>query len=527
LNDKNFCKEFNAFINKLECKENTTIVFENKDYHFFADNCIEEVIYMTNTCGENEMKIPTKKIGIMLKNLCNLTLDGNGAKLLYNGRMTEFVLQNCKNVIIKNFVIDFETPTVAEFEVVNKKLLYFDIKPNAEAGCSTKCGHLNFACKLPKSNFVIQENDLHGTTKRMILNSYVLTNPLFCAMAKTLKNGLVRIYLPSKGFKTGCIYQFCSVLRDGTGTFLDNCNNIELQNNTYHFMHGMGILAQLTKDITISNCNFVPNKKRTSVAFADLIHCSMCYGKISVTNCNFNGSRDDIINVHGNHFKVTAINNNVATVKFMHPQTYGFLGFFAGDTVDFINQDTLVPMHTNTVKSAKMLDKYQTEIVFENAIPALDASLVLENASKTASLFVDNIVGENIPTRGILVTTRQPVIIQNSKFIKTFMSAILVSDDAKSWYESGFATDVTIQNNEFIDCKETIINILPEAHTLTDKPTVHKNIKVLNNKFVTNHSQIANVVRTDGFIFENNTIISSKPPKFNVVDSKNVQIELL
>ncbi|MEG1964308.1 MAG: right-handed parallel beta-helix repeat-containing protein, partial [Clostridia bacterium] len=118
-------------------------------------------------------------------------------------------------------------------------------------------------------------------------------------------------------------------------------------------------------------------------------------------------------------------------------------------------------------------------------------------------------------------------IIQNSKFIKTFMSAILVSDDAKSWYESGFATDVTIQNNEFIDCKETIINILPEAHTLTDKPTVHKNIKVLNNKFVTNHSQIANVVRTDGFIFENNTIISSKPPKFNVVDSKNVQIKLL
>jgi hypothetical protein len=32
------------------------------------------------------------------------------------------------------------------------------------------------------------------------------------------------------------------------------------------------------------------------------------------------------------------------------------------------------------------------------------------------------------------------------------MSAVLIEADAEGWYESGPVRDVTIRNNEFIDC---------------------------------------------------------------------------
>lgn len=62
------------------------------------------------------------------------------------------------------------------------------------------------------------------------------------------------------------------------------------------------------------------------------------------------------------------------------------------------------------------------------------------------------------------------------------MSAISICNDARSWYESGPVHDVTIRDNEFIECGSPVINISPE----NDRPdgVVHKNISILNNRFL-------------------------------------------
>ena len=61
------------------------------------------------------------------------------------------------------------------------------------------------------------------------------------------------------------------------------------------------------------------------------------------------------------------------------------------------------------------------------------------------------------------------------------MSAILISDDARSWYESGPVSDVTIRNNFFVECGSPVISIAPE----NDRPegAVHRNIRILANRF--------------------------------------------
>lgn len=61
------------------------------------------------------------------------------------------------------------------------------------------------------------------------------------------------------------------------------------------------------------------------------------------------------------------------------------------------------------------------------------------------------------------------------------MSGILLSDDARNWYESGMCCDVSIRENIFDYCGETPILILPE--NTVHHGAVHKNIEITNNIF--------------------------------------------
>ncbi|MEG1609069.1 MAG: right-handed parallel beta-helix repeat-containing protein, partial [Clostridia bacterium] len=285
-------------------------------------------------------------------------------------------------------------------------------------------------------------------------------------------------------FSEGKRYQACSSKRDASGTFMERCSDITLSGNTYHFMHGMGILAQLCNNLTVENCNFTPDysRGRTTASFADMIHASMCKGLVKVVNCVFDGSRDDIINVHGNHFVIQKIKGNQMFVKFAHPQAYGFNAFDKGDIVEFVSPTTLLPIEQNEIVASELTSPRITKLTLKTA-PSLKVKSghCLENATNTASLYVDNIVGKNIPTRGILVTTRQSVVIKNSTFERLFMSGILMSDDAKGWYESGYVRDVTIDGNTFDNCLDLIVDIRPETKNLCCSKPVHKNILIKNN----------------------------------------------
>ena len=87
-----------------------------------------------------------------------------------------------------------------------------------------------------------------------------------------------------------------------------------------------------------------------------------------------------------------------------------------------------------------------------------------------------------IPTRGFLITTRRRVLVEDNEFLNTHMSAILVEDDARGWYESGCVRDMTIRGNRFIRCGEPVIHINPRNTVAND--SVHRNIRIENNEFV-------------------------------------------
>ena len=88
------------------------------------------------------------------------------------------------------------------------------------------------------------------------------------------------------------------------------------------------------------------------------------------------------------------------------------------------------------------------------------------------------------------------------------MSGILLSDDAKNWYESGMCRDVTIENNVFDYCGETPILIKPENSRY--EGAVHKNIKTIGNEFKSYKGCCISAKAKDDILVENNEFSGEK-----------------
>ena len=298
-------------------------------------------------------------------------------------------------------------------------------------------------------------------------------------------------------------------------------------------MHGLGFVSQFCENIQFDSLIVKPkeNSGRTCSAWADILHFSGCKGEILVTNSYLSATHDDPINVHGTHLRIVdEISEQKIKVRFMHPQTYGFDAFFEGDSIEFISAKNLLPYSKNKILQVKNLNDKEFELTLIQAIPNnIQTNDVIENSTWTPDITIRNIKLLYTPTRGILVTTKGKVVIENSEFIKPVMSAILIADDAGSWFESGYVRDVTIRNNKFIDCASPVINIHPENIEIAEEYPVHKNIRIVNNQFKLDNNLLLSAKSTNNIKFTNNVIEVNKSLKVADIlkfkECSNVEIE--
>lgn len=213
----------------------------------------------------------------------------------------------------------------------------------------------------------------------------------------------------------------------------------------------------------------------------------------------------------------------------MHPQTYGFQAFFPGDSIGFVHPATLTGYGYGIVKEVQRLSDREWLLTTTTPVTAA-VDDVVENITWTPNLTVRRSVITGTQTRGMLVTTRRKVIIEDNSFYRVGMHAILIADDALSWYESGPVKDVTIRRNTFTGCGHNIlpdacvIAIAPESHQLTDIP-VHYNIGIVNNQFLLLGAGVVTARSVSGLIIADNTIKGGDKNKwFRQEACKNVTI---
>lgn len=200
----------------------------------------------------------------------------------------------------------------------------------------------------------------------------------------------------------------------------------------------------------------------------------------------------------------------------MHPQSYGYEAYWKGDTVALVHAATMQRFSTSQVMNVELINNYEILLTLDKEIPE-EMEIghdVVENMTCTPEVEITGNFFSHTSTRGVLCTTPRKAVITRNTFYKTAMSGILIEADAEGWFESGPVCDVTITQNEFIDCAwngnphKAVIAINPSNKVIDSKKPVHQNITITQNEFKLSGNPALYAKSVKGLVFMQNTFIN-------------------
>ena len=498
-------------------KPGDTIHFPKGEYHFYRENGHKRELFLSNSDVVNP-----RHISILIENRKRLKIEGHGSRLVFHDRVMPLAVLGSQDIAFNGFTIDWGRPLMSQGTVrgFDSKGLTLEVDPKRYPYVIEN-GQLLFTDQTWKRRpwgwmeFNPQSRGVEaGTGDSGFIDANISRSPV-----TELKPGLLHFALQSKrGPKVGNVLIIRHGTRDHAGAFIENSKNVTLSNTDFRHTSGLGVLAQYTENLTLTKVNIAPdpNSDRLFAGHDDAFHLSNCKGKILVDGCLFDGLMDDPINVHGTCIQTTEmISNTTVRAKFMHDQSVGMKFADPGDEVSFIDRGPMNPRGSRTVKSVKKITNELIEVEFISALPDdFKVGDALENLTWTPALTVRNSIFGKVRARGLLISTPKKVLIENNIF-RSSGAAIFVAGDSNGWYESGAVKDVTIRRNQFIDCNsssyqfcDAVISIHPEVPA-PGKIPYHRNIRILDNKFITFDPAILWATSVDGLVFKGNTITAS------------------
>ncbi|WP_371774561.1 right-handed parallel beta-helix repeat-containing protein [Streptomyces sp. NBC_01438] len=506
------------------------IVFPHGTYQIYPEQAEVRELYVSNTVGADQ-SYKDKRIGILLEDMDDVTVDGDGSHLQFHGLMTTFAAIRSHHVAVKDFSFDYTAPKVVDATVsesgVTDGHAYRVLKIPAGSGFSvgdrqvTWLGETSPATGRPYWSGVngMQYTQIHDPAAKRTWRG---SNPLFDDVAAMTDLGDRRLRIDygtgAAPDDRGLVYQMRQTTRDTPSALLWESKDVTVEGLKARYLHGFGFVGQLSEDVTIKGNEFRtdPASGRTTAGFADFVQMSGVKGQVNITGNVFDGAHDDAINIHGTYLEVTGRPApNALSLEYMHNETAGFPQFHPGDTVEIVDKRTMLPVPGVTARAVSVdgpsgqdHDKSLTSMVvtFDQNVPdsVTPRDFVVENTAYTPSVEISGNTFRDIPTRGVLVTTRKPVVIEDNVFDGMSMASVFISSDAYQWYESGPVTDVLIRRNTFDRPASPVIFVEPTNQAVDPAHPVHRNIRVEDNTFRTGDVRLLDAKSVGGITFTSN-----------------------
>lgn len=514
---------------QAECKDGEAVIlrFEEGRYNFHEKGCAEREYYISNHDQTNP-----KKVGLALEDMKNLTVDGQGAELIFHGRMLPVSLLRSENCTLKNLHIDFENPHISQVKVIEndpQKGIVFEPAQWVKYRI-TKDGFF----ETYGDGWTMRHNlgiAFEGDTKHLVYN----TSDVYCPIKGVKEIAPRHILAPEwkdQRLVPGTVMALRGWFRPTPGIFLSHDVNTTIENVQVHYAEGMGLLAQLCENITLDKfgvCLRGENDPRYFTTQADATHFSGCKGKIVSRNGLYEGMMDDAINVHGTYLKVVKrVDDHTLVGRYMHDQAWGFEWGCTGDEVQFVRSNTMELIgETNRIASIRPYDKEQIAgareflITFTKPVDAAineKRGFGIENLTWTPEvLFAGNVIRNN-RARGTLFSTPKATVVEDNLFDHTSGAAVLLCGDCNGWYETGACRNVIIRKNRFVNAlanlfqfTNAVISIYPEIPNLKDQQKYFHGgkdggIVIEDNVFETFDSPILYAKSVDGLVYRRNVI---------------------
>ncbi len=545
------------------------IKFEKGTYHFYPDKGLEEFCHISNHC---DVMVRT---AFPIRDLKNLTIDGQGSTFIFHGIMIPFLIDKSKNITIKNLSVDWHEAFHSEGLIIanNQKNKTFDMQISEEYPYEIRNGQLYFIKEYyehnlgqtilydPQRNAIAFDTESYTnltTSKKVEIKrfqenikykyevdfrapEYKNLGRQCKLLVEELKPGVVRIHNHTKKLpQVGMILTAKGEQgfnRVAPAFRITHTNGFNAKNVNVHHAGGMGLIAENSADLTLDAFNVTPSHGRMVSTTADATHFVGCRGKVVLKNCTFNNQLDDASNIHGTYQKIVDVLDDYRIgVRMGHSQQQGFVLGIPNDTLGLVRlSNSFQPYHNLSIKNIQYINgRYQIITLNEKLPKIVKAGDLVENLSAYPELLVENCNISNNRARGLLLSTPKKSIIKNN-FFSTEMEAILIPVESGHWYESGNGANITIENNVFQDCNHSGKNrgIIRFATDDDNENIAFRNIKIVNNEINHFDNWILEVTNTKNLLFKGNTITNSgtfpklfpENPAITVKASKDIVFE--
>ena len=444
---------------------------------------------------------------VVIKNLDNILIEGNGSEFVGHDYASMFHFSNCSNLSIANLTIDWDPLPYTQGKVIRVDSDYIDIEVIAPF----------IAKKGLHTEAIIGYDPEKRRMARRFTDHYQLG---FEKRTEVLGPGLMRLFIGRKDRFAGAMpavgtYVIARHQVYGYQSFeLEKCKNVHLENIDIYSNPGMGVTGDECRDISIRHLKVMlrPGTGRWMSCTADATHFAGCRGTITMENCLFEGMGDDATNVRSGHYLLVSerLENNKLRIKTGYRYGSDLTPPDTGDKLELSSEDKpLLPYATLTVRSVERDTVNKSLIVgFSEKLPERTGKGdAVGNASSIPVLRIRNCTTIRNRSRGFIIKTRD-VIIEDCTFQDITECAIALESDINGWWESISSRDVIIRNNRFIESKfePGYLHGVIEFHTMsqTAPAGVYRGITIANNIFLGSKGNILKIGSADNVDIINN-----------------------
>lgn len=511
-----------------ELQSGDTLLLGAGIHHFYAEGTQKRYYCISNNDkGEKQIVFP-----LLYRE--NITIDGEGAELIFHGEILPFVLDSCKEVCIKNLKIDYAAPMYVQAKIVHAQKDYYELQfDKDEFDYRVKDGKIwicgkdgewekefrhcltiemdgNKKSPSPYKREYITETEMgkdHG-----FLSSFFKTFAY-----QDLGDGRLGVS-GDAGFEYKVGNYWIGTFhydRKNPGIFMNESKGIRLEQIDLYHALSMGVIGQLCEDITLEQvCTSVrKGSKRFLSVCADSTHFVNCRGKICVHHCLFTNMLDDALNIHGIYHKILETKDAHTLICGVgHFQQVGIMSYRKGDRVRVVDGQTGAEKAVYTVKRAELLSEETILLETQEVCATYAPCDVIENLSANPEIEISDCECGNNRPRGFLLSSPKKTLVENCTFYNMY-EGIHIGGGIGGWYESGSTENVTIQNNQFRNSAfagGTAINIRPEFGHMDQVKHFSRGIVIKNNLFVQAEKRLLYAYASDGLVFEDNQFVQDE-----------------
>jgi len=446
----------------------------------------------------------------------NVVIDGQGSKLMFEGRTAALYTRDCEDVAVVNLTIDWPDPLFSAGLITRADGKSFDIALTREytgEGSERVESIIEFD---PKTHAPMRGGrDIHDLPRN--------PNPLIGKIERTGEK-MLRVHVRRSRFMTeGAL----AILRHQVYVYnaftVHDCKRFTLRDVTVHYAPGMGVSGKRIEDVTLKRVRMVPPPKSDRVLSisSDGTHFSACSGTVTIEDCEFQGMGDDATNVHGFYLDVTRKIDD-RTLEAKCKETWSWPPG-VGNVMELTDPLSLKPYATARVKSVVVEGRPRIHrIAFDQPLPkTLKLGHYLANATRVPKVRIRNNTVTRNRARGFVVKTRD-AIVENNVFDGVSGAAVFVAVEGDHWRESIATRDVVVRNNVIRDCNSgpsrrwaaVCVFALTEGGRQGDVG-VHRNVTIANNVIERSDNAAMFVSSADGVRITGNVITacSRKPSR--------------